>query len=158
MQFLSTYLGDNKMIQFGVLFGVLIVAVLLLWLVIRLAFGRRLRAGGGGRGRQPRLGVVDAYHDEMLDIIAPHDDELALAVEVKGVDDAEPGLASAPRAAGPQPPPEGEADDQPEQQHRRDKHAEQHAELHQLIVAEIGAQELKLHGPRALRMTGSGAP
>ena len=61
MQYLSTYLGDNKLVQFGVLFGIVIAAVLLLLLIARLVFGRRLRANGGARGRQPRLGVVDAF-------------------------------------------------------------------------------------------------
>jgi flagellar protein FliO/FliZ len=36
------------------------VAAVLIWLIFRLAFGRRLRMAGG-RGRQLRLGIVDAF-------------------------------------------------------------------------------------------------
>jgi hypothetical protein len=40
--------------------------------------------------------VRAADHDEMFDIVAPDYDELALAVEIEGIDDAEPHLPRAP--------------------------------------------------------------
>ena len=60
MQFLSTYLGDNKLLQFSVLFAALAIAIIVTVLLVRLLFARRLRAPGG-RGRQARLGIVDAF-------------------------------------------------------------------------------------------------
>src|SRR5271154_4802410 len=38
-----------------------IVAMLILFFLYRLVFGHRLRLPGGGRARQPRLGLVDAF-------------------------------------------------------------------------------------------------
>ena len=43
--------------------------------------------------------VGAADHEQMLDVVAAHDDELAMTVEVVGVDDAEPWLAGASTAA-----------------------------------------------------------
>lgn len=60
MQFLSTYLGDNKLWQFSALFAALALFIIIAVIVVRLLFTRRLRAPGG-RGRQARLGVVDAF-------------------------------------------------------------------------------------------------
>ncbi|WP_237481780.1 hypothetical protein [Lichenibacterium dinghuense] len=45
----------------------------------------------------------------MLDVVAPHQHELALPVEVVGVHDAEPGLAGPPVAGGTEPPAEQQA-------------------------------------------------
>src|ERR1700678_1144281 len=39
----------------------IIVALLILFCLYRLVFGHRLRLPGGGRARQPRLGLVDAF-------------------------------------------------------------------------------------------------
>src|SRR5271163_4675886 len=39
----------------------IIVAMLILFFLYRLVFGHRLRLPGGGRARQPRLGLVDAF-------------------------------------------------------------------------------------------------
>src|SRR5580692_5283670 len=39
----------------------IIVALLILLFLYRLVFGARLRVPGGGRPRQPRLGLVDAF-------------------------------------------------------------------------------------------------
>ncbi|MFZ0207790.1 MAG: hypothetical protein WAL59_17085, partial [Roseiarcus sp.] len=39
----------------------IIVATLILFFLYRLVFGHRLRLPGGGRARQPRLGLVDAF-------------------------------------------------------------------------------------------------
>ena len=40
--------------------------------------------------------VRPADHDQMFGIVAPHDDELALAIEIESIDNAEPGLARPP--------------------------------------------------------------
>ena len=58
------------------------------------------RAGGAGRDAHD-VGLDDeivraADEQEVLDVVPPQEDELALAVEVVDVDDAEPGLARAP--------------------------------------------------------------
>ena len=60
MQFLSTYLGDNKLVQFGALFLALLAIIVLMVVLVRLFFARRLQPPGG-RGRQARLGIVDAF-------------------------------------------------------------------------------------------------
>ena len=43
--------------------AVIVVIALLLaaWAILRRVFNGRIRASGGGRARQPRLGVVDAF-------------------------------------------------------------------------------------------------
>jgi hypothetical protein len=58
MQAMS-WLSGNKAVAYGAAALALIVAALLVLLVFRLAFGRRLRMSG--RGRQLRLGIVDAF-------------------------------------------------------------------------------------------------
>ena len=60
MQFLNTYLGDNKLLQFSVLFAALAALVVIAVILIRFFFTRRLRPPGG-RARQARLGIVDAF-------------------------------------------------------------------------------------------------
>lgn len=55
-----TWLGGNKALEYVAAAIALFVAALLILLVFRLAFGRRLHMAGG-RGRQHRLGIVDAF-------------------------------------------------------------------------------------------------
>lgn len=56
---------------------------------------RRL-AGGHAHNRAFDHDVVrPPDHDQMLDIVAPHENKLAISVEVEGVDHAQSGLASA---------------------------------------------------------------
>jgi hypothetical protein len=65
----------------------------------------RLLLAFAGRARLARLSPDDrrldddvigpADHQQMLDIVAPHDDQLPLAVDLEGVNDAEPLLAAA---------------------------------------------------------------
>ena len=63
--------------------------------------------------------VRAADHDEMFGVVAPDDDKLALAVEIEGIDDAQPQL---PAAAGhPQPPAESQTEDEQDQQGRDDQ-------------------------------------
>jgi flagellar protein FliO/FliZ len=54
-----SWLSGNKALAYGAAALALVVAALLILLVFRLAFGRRLRMSG--RGRQLRLGIVDAF-------------------------------------------------------------------------------------------------
>ena len=57
-----------------------------------LARANRLRLGANDlRFDDDVVGAAD--HQEMLDIVAPHENELALSVEREGVDQAEPRLA-----------------------------------------------------------------
>jgi len=60
MSGLSDTLLDNRTLMFSAAAVAFLVAALLILLVFRLAFGRRLRMTGG-RTRQPRLGIVDAF-------------------------------------------------------------------------------------------------
>ncbi len=52
--------GDNRVVQIGFLAACGIAALVLLAIVYRLVFAHRLRVPGG-RTRQPRLGLVDAF-------------------------------------------------------------------------------------------------
>src|ERR1700691_1136615 len=62
MQWLTNLpLGDNRTLQIAVLCVVAIVAIVALIIAYRALFGHRLRFSGGGRARQPRLGLVDAF-------------------------------------------------------------------------------------------------
>src|ERR1700679_505333 len=61
-QWLSNFWSaDSRAPMIAAIVGVGIVALLLLILLYRLIFGHRLRVPGGGRARQPRLGLVDAF-------------------------------------------------------------------------------------------------
>src|SRR5579884_3518369 len=53
-------LSENKALIVAAAAVAFFVAAVLILLVFRLAFGRRLRMAGG-RGRQMRLGIVDAF-------------------------------------------------------------------------------------------------
>ncbi len=61
MQGLSEGFLESKSFSYVAAAIALLVAVLLILLIIRIAFGRRLRLPRNGRARQPRLGVVDAF-------------------------------------------------------------------------------------------------
>lgn len=71
--------------------------------------GRRLAAGAGVAWISGRLGADDgalneqivrpADHQQVFDVVATDDDELAVPVEIVGVDDAEPRLTGPRRAA-----------------------------------------------------------
>ena len=52
--------ADNRVLQIGFLAACGIAALIVLAIVYRLAFAHRLRVPGG-RTRQPRLGLVDAF-------------------------------------------------------------------------------------------------
>jgi len=62
MQWLTNLpLGDKPALQIAVLAGIVIVAITALVIAYRALFGHRLRFAGGGKARQPRLGLVDAF-------------------------------------------------------------------------------------------------
>jgi flagellar protein FliO/FliZ len=59
--FTNLPLGDKPALQIAALVGAAIVAIIVLIVVYRAFFGHRLRFSGGGKARQPRLGLVDAF-------------------------------------------------------------------------------------------------
>ena len=61
MQSLASFFEDNKLLAPAAVVAAVLVLFIIVFLLYRLLFGRRLRAGGNGRTRQPRLGIVDAY-------------------------------------------------------------------------------------------------
>jgi len=61
MQWLNSFpFADNRVLQIGFLAACGIAALIVLAILYRLTFARRLRVPGG-RTRQPRLGLVDAF-------------------------------------------------------------------------------------------------
>jgi len=64
------------------------------------------------------IGAAD--HDQMFDIVAADDDELALAIKIEGVDNAKTQLTAAP-ARHPQPTPERQTEHQQNQERRNNK-------------------------------------
>jgi flagellar protein FliO/FliZ len=62
MQWLNNLpFGDNRPLQIAALFGIAILVILVLIVGYRVLFGNRLRFSAGGKARQPRLGLVDAF-------------------------------------------------------------------------------------------------
>lgn len=60
MQFLNSLFADNKLLTLGAAAIAFLIFAVFILLFVRLLFGNRLRMSGG-RARQQRLGVVDAY-------------------------------------------------------------------------------------------------
>jgi hypothetical protein len=60
------------------------------------AFAAALARFGANDARLDHDIVRAADHQQVLDIVAPHDDELALSVDLESVDHAEPLLAATP--------------------------------------------------------------
>jgi hypothetical protein len=62
MQWLTNLpLGDKPILQIAALAVIALVAITALIIAYRALFGHRLRFSGGGKARQPRLGLVDAF-------------------------------------------------------------------------------------------------
>ncbi len=61
MQSLATFFEDNKPLAYAATVAAIIVLIAVVYILFRLLFGRRLRTAVGGRARQPRLGIVDAF-------------------------------------------------------------------------------------------------
>ena len=65
MQWLTNLpLGDKPWAQIAALAAIAIVVIVVLFLAYRALFGHRLRFSSGGKARQPRLGLVDAFSRE----------------------------------------------------------------------------------------------
>lgn len=87
MPILNTLFGDNKFVHFAAVFAALLALALLLYLVWRFAFGRRLHLSGG-RQRQPRLGVVDAYDlDRQRQLVLVRRDNVEHLIMIGGPND-----------------------------------------------------------------------
>jgi flagellar protein FliO/FliZ len=86
MQGLS-WLSGNKALAYGAAAIALIVAALLVLLVFRLAFGRRLRMSSA-RGRQLRLGIVDAFDlDRQRQLVIVRRDNVEHLIMIGGPND-----------------------------------------------------------------------
>ncbi|MBL8587230.1 MAG: flagellar biosynthetic protein FliO, partial [Methylobacteriaceae bacterium] len=84
---LQSLLGDNKLLQFAVVFVALLVVALLVYGLYRLAVRSRLKTTGA-RGRQPRLGVVDAFDlDRQRQLVIVRRDNVEHLVMIGGPND-----------------------------------------------------------------------
>ncbi|MDB5532107.1 MAG: hypothetical protein JWO28_422, partial [Hyphomicrobiales bacterium] len=90
MQFLTNLLGEGKppLLQWILAIAAALVALLILVLLYRVVFGRRVRGGGSGRARQPRLGVVDAYDlDRQRQLVLVRRDNVEHLIMIGGPND-----------------------------------------------------------------------
>ena len=78
----------------------------------------------------------------MLDVIAAHDDELPLPVEVEGVDDAEPRLPTSRATRGAQSPAEDETNEDKNRNEQNDDHDGNERRANQLVVRKHVAKGL----------------
>lgn len=85
---LGDKLFENKTLMFAAAaIALFVAAVLLLWM-FRLAFGRRLRLPGNGRGRLPRLGIVDAFDlDRQRQLVIVRRDNVEHLIMIGGPND-----------------------------------------------------------------------
>ena len=87
MQALSNLLVQNRALMIGAAAVAFFVAAVLILLVFRLAFGRRLRMPGG-RARQMRLGIVDAFDlDRQRQLVIVRRDNVEHLVMIGGPND-----------------------------------------------------------------------
>src|SRR6201994_5099099 len=79
--------ADNRVLQIGFLAACGIAALIVLAIVYRLAFAHRLRVPGG-RTRQPRLGLVDAFSlDGQRQLVLIRRDNIEHLVMIGGPND-----------------------------------------------------------------------
>jgi hypothetical protein len=79
--------ADNRVLQIGFLAACGIAALIVLAIVYRLAFAQRLRVPGG-RTRQPRLGLVDAFSlDGQRQLVLIRRDNIEHLVMIGGPND-----------------------------------------------------------------------
>ncbi len=79
--------ADNRVVQIGFLAACGIAALILLAILYRLAFAHRLRVPGG-RTRQPRLGLVDAFSlDGQRQLVLVRRDNVEHLVMIGGPND-----------------------------------------------------------------------
>lgn len=87
MQALSDLFANKSLMLAAAVIALLVGAVFLL-LMFRLAFGRRLRMPGSGRGRPPRLGVVDAFDlDRQRQLVIVRRDNVEHLIMIGGPND-----------------------------------------------------------------------
>ncbi|WP_051335307.1 flagellar biosynthetic protein FliO [Methylocapsa acidiphila] len=87
MQALNDLLASKSLMFVASALAVFIAAILLYFL-FRLAFGRRLRLPGNGRGRLPRLGVVDAFDlDRQRQLVIVRRDNVEHLIMIGGPND-----------------------------------------------------------------------
>ncbi len=87
MHALSNLLVENRGLMIGAAAVAFFVAAVLILLVFRLAFGRRLRMPGG-RARQMRLGIVDAFDlDRQRQLVIVRRDNVEHLVMIGGPND-----------------------------------------------------------------------
>ena len=88
-QFLSTLpLGGEPAAQIAVFIGGVAALALLLFALYRVLFAHRLRLPGGGRARQPRLGLVDAFSlDGQRQLVLVRRDNIEHLVMIGGPND-----------------------------------------------------------------------
>jgi flagellar protein FliO/FliZ len=86
--FSSLPLGDNWKVQAVVFLAVAVVAIIALTVAYRALFGHRLRVPGGGRARQSRLGLVDAFSlDGQRQLVLVRRDNVEHLVMIGGLND-----------------------------------------------------------------------
>ena len=79
--------ADNRVLQIGLLLACGIAALIVLAIAYRVAFGHRLRVPGG-RTRQPRLGLVDAFSlDGQRQLVLVRRDNVEHLVMIGGPND-----------------------------------------------------------------------
>ena len=86
--FNSLGLPDNWKLQAVVYIAIAIVAIIALTIAYRALFAHRLRLPGGGRARQSRLGLVDAFSlDGQRQLVLVRRDNVEHLVMIGGLND-----------------------------------------------------------------------
>eukprot|EP01037_Dinobryon_pediforme_P006981 gene6981-7049_t len=86
-QFLSSLIGDSKIMQAGALIALAIAVLLTIGIIIRAIFYSRVRAASA-RGRQPRLAVVDVFDlDRNRQLVLVRRDQVEHLVMIGGPND-----------------------------------------------------------------------
>ncbi len=86
MQALIDKYGIN--VSYLVYAAAAVAVLIVLWIVLRFAFGRRIRSTGGGRARQPRMGVVDAFDlDRQRQLVLVRRDNVEHLIMIGGPND-----------------------------------------------------------------------
>jgi flagellar protein FliO/FliZ len=87
MQWLNELFGDNRVVQIAVLAACGIAVLVALAFIYRVVFAHRLRVPGG-RTRQPRLGLVDAFSlDGQRQLVLIRRDNIEHLVMIGGPND-----------------------------------------------------------------------
>ena len=87
MQSLTSIFADNRLLALAAAIAAFLLFAVLVLLIVRLLFGNRLRMSGG-RGRQQRLGVVDAFDmDRQRQLVLVRRDNTEHLVMIGGPND-----------------------------------------------------------------------